>query len=213
MKTILFQGDSITDCGRNREDDTSLGSGYAAMVAGALGTKYPGEYQFLNRGISGNRSIDVYARISKDIINLKPDYMSLLIGVNDVWHGFSFRQSGISAKLFDRNCRMLLDETLEALPDLKIMLLGAFLTPGEVIEKYGEDFLTEVCLRADVLHRIADDYHLPFVDLQAAFDKACTRAPAAYWTKEGVHPWAPGHGVIANEWLRTFETMRYYAVK
>lgn len=94
MKKILFQGDSITDAGRSREDLTNLGKGYPLFVAGALGMDEPGEYEFVNRGISGNRIVDIYARIKMDIINLKPDVMSLLIGVNDVWHEVS-SQNGV----------------------------------------------------------------------------------------------------------------------
>ena len=95
-KVILFQGDSITDCGRSREADHAMGNGYATFVGGALAAKEPYAYQFYNRGISGNRVVDLYARMKIDMINLKPDYMSLLIGVNDVWHEYEV-QNGISA--------------------------------------------------------------------------------------------------------------------
>ena len=107
MKTILFQGDSITDCGRYRKATdskqetlalfrdgklfkkiTALGDGYPAMVAAELESKYPGKYKYINRGVGGDRITDVYSRIVQDIINLKPDYMSLLVGVNDVWRAF-----------------------------------------------------------------------------------------------------------------------------
>ena len=84
MKRILFQGDSITDCGRARENDAHVGTGYALLVKSQLGFENPGEYEFYNRGISGNRIVDLYARIKADIINLAPDYISILIGVNDV---------------------------------------------------------------------------------------------------------------------------------
>ena len=101
-KLIVFQGDSITDCGRNREDITSIGVGYAHMVKGQLGYEHPGEYEFINKGISGNRIVDVYARIKNDIINLKPDYMSLLIGVNDVGHELYGMYNGVSAENLNR---------------------------------------------------------------------------------------------------------------
>ena len=85
MKTILFQGDSITDAGRYRQFPESMGSGYASMAAGWVGFEYPGQFLCVNRGIGGNRIGDLYARIREDMINLKPDIISLLIGVNDVW--------------------------------------------------------------------------------------------------------------------------------
>ncbi|MBQ9920892.1 MAG: lysophospholipase, partial [Clostridia bacterium] len=86
---ILFQGDSITDAGRARDNDINLGTGYPMLVKATLGFEEPGKYEFFNRGISGNRVVDLYARIKNDIINLKPDVMSILIGVNDVWHEYS----------------------------------------------------------------------------------------------------------------------------
>ena len=93
---VLFQGDSITDACRNRENDTNAGCGYANMVKGALGAAEPYKYIFLNRGISGNRIVDLFARMKADMINLKPDFMSILVGVNDVWHEYT-RHNGVSA--------------------------------------------------------------------------------------------------------------------
>ena len=89
MKTIVFQGDSITDAIRNCENDNYMGSGYATMVAGELGLSEPNEYKFYNRGISGNRVLDLYARWKTDCLNLKPDYLSILVGINDVWHEYA----------------------------------------------------------------------------------------------------------------------------
>ena len=206
---ILFQGDSITDVRRNHETpDASwmMGCGYATVVGAVLGEQGAGEYQFYNRGISGNRIVDVYARIRNDIINLKPDYMSLLIGVNDVWH--EDRQNGVDAEKFEKIYRMLIDEIKAALPDIKLMLLGAFVTDGWEIHDRYDTFRAEVEKRAEATRRIANDYGLKFVDLQSAFDAACEKAPASYWTLEGVHPNAPGHGVIAKEWLKAFEDVK-----
>lgn len=83
MNTVLFHGDSITDAGRYRDDPNDLGYGYARVVAGKLGFEFPNQYKFYNRGIGGYKIIDIYAGIKADIINLKPDYLSLLVGVND----------------------------------------------------------------------------------------------------------------------------------
>ena len=94
MKTFLFQGDSITDAERKREDVNNFGFGYPNIVASKYLSENIGEYQFINKGISGNRVVDLYARIKCDIINLKPDYMSILIGINDVWHELS-SQNGV----------------------------------------------------------------------------------------------------------------------
>ena len=120
QKRILFQGDSITDCGRNREDLTSTGTGYAHMVTGQLGCEAPGAYTFVNKGISGNRIVDVYARIKADIINLKPDVMSILIGVNDIWGGVT-DNIGNSPEKFERVYRWIVREIREKLPEPKMV--------------------------------------------------------------------------------------------
>ncbi len=105
---ILFQGDSITDAGRSRTDDVPVGVGYPLLVKAALGFENPGKYEFFNRGISGDRIVDVYARIKSDIINLKPDVMSILIGVNDVWHELTENPNGVDADKFYRIYSMLI---------------------------------------------------------------------------------------------------------
>ena len=209
-KLILFQGDSITDCGRNREDITSTGVGYVHMVKGQLGSECPGEYEFINKGVSGNRIVDVYARIKMDIINLKPDYMSLLIGVNDVWHELGGRHNGVAAEKFEKIYDMLIEEILEALPDIKIFILEPFVLEGaatiatEAEPERWDYFRTEVPLRAAAAKRIAEKYNLPFVALQNIFDDACKQAPASYWLRDGVHPTPMGHWIIKNEWLNAF---------
>ena len=91
MKKVLFMGDSITDAMRDKDSDAYMGAGYATMAAGVLGRKEPYAYEFMNRGISGNRIVDLHARIRKDMINLQPDYISILIGVNDVWHEYTVK--------------------------------------------------------------------------------------------------------------------------
>ena len=110
METILFQGDSITDAGRFRDDPSNMGQGYPNRVAGRLGLQNPGRYEFYNRGISGNRIVDLYARIKSDILNLQPDYMSILIGVNDVWHEKDWK-NGVSSSKFKKIYSMLLANT------------------------------------------------------------------------------------------------------
>lgn len=209
-KLILFQGDSITDCGRNREEITSIGEGYAHMVKGELGCEYPREYEFINKGISGNRIVDVYARIKMDIINLKPDYMSLLIGVNDVWHELGGKHNGVAAEKFEKIYGMLIGEILEALPNIKIMILEPFVLEAsataatEAEPERWDYFRTEVPLRAAAAKRIAEKYNLPFVALQDKLVEACKQAPTSYWLRDGVHPTPMGHWIIKNEWMKAF---------
>ena len=213
MKTILFQGDSITDCSRSRDNESFKGSGYPLRIAGNLGFEYPGEYKFLNRGVSGNRITDLYARIKSDIINLKPDYLSILIGVNDVWHEIG-AHNGVDAEKFEKIYDMLLSEVLEACPEIKIMILGPFVTrctaEGVCWVDNGTDdyFRTEVEKREAAAKRLSEKYRLKFVPLMSKFDEAIKIKAEPYWTKEGVHPTEAGHELITREWLKAFEEIK-----
>lgn len=207
MKKILFQGDSITDMFRSKENDKFLGIGYPVLVGASLGADRPGEYEFLNRGVSGNRVVDLYARIKSDIINLKPDLVSILIGVNDVWHELGGRFNGVDAEKYYTIYSMLIEEIKAALPDTEIMILEPFvLRAGETDENW-EYFSFEVAKRAEKARVISEKYNLKFVPLQNKFNEAEKYAEASYWLWDGVHPNAPGHEIIKREWLKAFEEL------
>ena len=209
MKTILFQGDSITDAGRSRENDDNFGVGYATLVKGELGYEYPNQHVFYNRGISGNRVTDLYARIKADILNLKPDIMSILIGVNDVWHECK-RQNGVDAEKYFKIYSMLIEEIKEELPYTKIMILEPFVLRESATEDYWEEFHAEVLKRAVKAKEIAEKYNLPFISLQDKFDEAAKSAPNNYWLFNGVHPTTAGHELIKREWIKAYEQIRTF---
>lgn len=206
MKTILFQGDSITDAGRIRENPHDLGQGYSNFVAGRLGLQQPGVHSFLNRGFSGNRIVDLYARMKTDIINLHPDYMSILIGVNDVWHEKDMK-NGVSTPKFKKIYGMLLEEVQEALPGIQIMLMEPFVLCGTATEDSIEWFREEVGRRAQAVKELSDEFHLPFLPLQGDLDRLSQIAPAVHWLVDGVHPTPFFHQYLADRWLETFRTM------
>ncbi len=211
-KHILFQGDSITDAFRQYEIAYFSGNGYATMVKGELGYKYPEQYTFDNKGISGNRITDIYARIKSDIINLAPDYMSILCGVNDSGHEFAHK-NGVSTEKFEKIYSMLIEEVKEALPNIKIMLLEPFLLRNKTTEDevYGgsyENFRRDVEEKAAAVKRIAEKYNLAFVPLQAKFDEVYNPENPDYWAFDGVHPTAAGHALIAKAWLAKFEEIK-----
>ena len=202
MKTILFQGDSITDCQRIRESNINmpahLGYGYPNLISGKLLFDHAGEdYQCINQGISGNRVVDLYARWKIDALNFKPDIISILIGVNDVWHEAS-RQNGVEADRFEMVYRMLLEWTKKVLPDVKFVIMEPFCLPSDVV---CESFMPEVKLRAAAAKKVAADFGAIFLPLQDKFDAATQLAPANYWLADGVHPTAAGHRLIANAWM------------
>ena len=215
MKTILFQGDSITDCRRDRNDvyasndlPAGLGYGYPFTVASEIALNEPGKYIFRNRGISGNRIVDLYARIKIDLINLRPDYLSILLGVNDVWHEYSW-QNGVDTAKFEKVYRMILDEIYEAIPDVRILLFTPFVLQGsatvdpEKPEKW-EFFRTETAKRADAVRRIARDYPVGLSITQPLFDEAEKVVPAQQLLWDGVHPSIAGNRILANEFLKWF---------
>ncbi|MBQ7839585.1 MAG: SGNH/GDSL hydrolase family protein [Lachnospiraceae bacterium] len=206
MKTVLFQGDSITDAGRYRDDDTKSGLGYPTLVKGELGFDYPNQYVMINKGISGNRVVDLYARIKVDFINLKPDVISILIGVNDVWHEFG-AHNGVDAEKYFKVYSMLIEELKAALPDVKIMILEPFVLKGSGTEAHWDRFQDEVQKRAQKAKRIAEKYNLYFVPLQEKFDEAAKLAPNDYWLQDGVHPTTAGHEIIKREWIKCFRKM------
>lgn len=202
-QTVLFQGDSITDSGRNREESSgpgiwALGNGYAKLAAAHLLAARPSDgLAFLNRGISGNRVVDLYARILADTINLKPDVLSVLIGVNDTWHRFR-GNNGVAVPKFERVFRDYLTEARAALPGIRFVLCEPFvLGCGHVTSEW----VGEMDARRAVVRRLASEFGAVFVPFQEMFDAAVQEAPPEYWAPDGVHPSAPGHHRMARAWL------------
>lgn len=206
---ILFQGDSITDASRDRSDDTNLGRGYALLVEAELGYEVPEKYQFINRGIGGDRVLDIYTRMRTDILDIKPDVMSILIGVNDVWHGIAESdKEGIDAEKYYTIYDMLIEDIKRELPELKIMILEPFVLKGWATEEQLDTFNVEVRKRAVMAKKIAEKYNLPFIPLQEGFTELSKKAEESYWLYDGVHPTIKGHEYIKREWLKTFNKLQ-----
>ncbi len=211
-KRIAFMGDSITDACRNRQSQRYCGSGYALIVRAKMGSRYPEKYEFMNCGYSGARSVDFYANIKRWVIDVKPDMMSLLLGVNDVYHDMMGpEKNGVSAEKFEQVMDLLLTEIRETLPDTRLMLLEPFLLEADYTKpREGEPdryniFRSEVEKRAAAVRRLAAKHHLPFVPLQAKLDAAAEQYGASTWLYDGIHPSAAGHELIAREWIAAYE--------
>jgi len=206
MKEIMFQGDSITDCGRNTNNGSllSIGQGYACICAAELSAKYPGKYQFVNRGISGNRITDLYARIKGDGWNDNPVLLSILIGVNDVWHGLDWK-NGVNPRRFRNIYRMLIEDTLIESPNTKMLIMEPFVLKGSATESKWDEFEPMVYENARIAREVAAEFGQVFLPLQEVFNKATALAPNDYWLGDGVHPTIAGHQLIANEWLKCFD--------
>lgn len=206
MKEIMFQGDSITDTGRNTDSGSlkSIGQGYAMIASAYLSAKYPGEYDFVNRGVSGNRIVDLYARIKGDGWNDTPYVLSVLIGVNDVWHGLDWK-NGVDPRRFRNMYRMLISDTLVESPVTKMLIMEPFVLYGSATAPKWDRFEPMVYENAAIAREVAAEYGQVFLPLQEMFNKACEKAPADYWLGDGVHPTVAGHQLIADAWIKCFE--------
>jgi lysophospholipase L1-like esterase len=202
-KTILFQGDSITDGNRGRNDDPNhiLGNGYVFILAGKLGFELAEERpHFINRGISGNSVADLYGRWNEDAISLKPDLISILIGVNDAWRIVGDLSGRITDR-FERAYRHLLEETVEVMPNTGLVICEPFVLKTGVTAEKWELWRNRLDDYSGIARRLSQEFNAVYVPLQAGFDKAASGTDAAYWLWDGVHPTAAGHELIAREWL------------
>lgn len=201
---VLFQGDSITDAGRNKQQELpnhawSFGVGYANHIASFLLEEMPGkDLTLYNRGISGNKVYQLAERWEKDCLELKPDVLSILIGVNDYWHLRNDKYDG-TPEIYENDFRKLLDRTMEALPDLKLVICQPFILTGTsaVDESWVEPFSAYQA----AAKKISDEFSAIWVPFQEAFDRAVELAPPAYWAADGVHPSMAGAQLMANTWM------------
>lgn len=202
--TILFQGDSITDAGRNREHyapNTSqgLGQGYAALASAHLLFKY-GTFQLkcYNRGISGNKVPQLQDRWQNDCIAIQPQILSILIGVNDFWHQRTHGYQG-TAQSYKDQYKSLIDNTLEHLPKVKLIIGEPFAISG--IQAVSEDWFPAFDAYRSAAQSIAESYQAKWVPYQQIFEVAMTEVPASYWTYDGVHTTLAGAQLMAEAWL------------
>jgi lysophospholipase L1-like esterase len=208
-KTFLFQGDSITDGGRSYDTDWNhvYGQGYAYLITARINFDYPGrDYHFFNRGISGNTINDLAVRWQKDTLDIKPDVLSILIGINDV-HRVIMQGDKATAEDFSNAYDQLLTQTITALPNVKLILLEPFILPVGMVNKNPELWATEVQKRQAVVKSLASKFNTVYVPLQDAFNKATKKAPADHWIWDGVHPMPAGHELIAREWLKAVKKL------
>ncbi len=206
--TVLFQGDSITDAGRDKKNELannahSFGLGYAFLAASALLNELPEKnLTIYNRGISGNKVYQLADRWQKDCLDLEPEILSILIGVNDYWHKRNGKYDG-TVEVYENDYRKLLKLTKEKLPNVKLVICELFyvLNTSAVDETWIEP-MKEYQAAAK---RIANEFNTLWVPFQKVFDEAIKYAPATYWTGDGVHPAMPGAQLMAEAWLRVVQ--------
>ena len=194
---ILFQGDSITDAGRRQEALGPMGRGYPSMIAAWLTAARPTmNWRFENRGISGNRVDDLLNRWQEDCVDLKPDVVSILIGINDTWRAFD-RDMPRSTKEFEDYYRQLLTLTVEKVTD-RLILMEPFNLP---VPPDRAEWRTDLDPKIDVTRRLAREFGALLIPLDGVFNQAATRRPAEEWLQDGVHPSPAGHALISQSWI------------
>ncbi len=201
--TFLFQGDSITDGNRTRNNDWNhvMGHGYQYIIASKLWFDFPAKgFHFFNRGISGNKVMDLAARWQTDTIVLKPNLLSILVGINDM-DALLQGDTNFTAIQYEQTYRLLLKQTKQALPDIQLVLCEPFILPvGKVKERWNE-YAEEIEKHRQIVKRLSVEFNAIFVEFQKAFNKALSKAPAEYWIWDGIHPMPAGHELMAGEWM------------
>ncbi|WDF56909.1 SGNH/GDSL hydrolase family protein [Mucilaginibacter sp. KACC 22063] len=201
---VLLQGDSITDWGRDKKENTPntfgmLGTGYAYFTGAGLLDKYANKgLQVWNRGISGNKVYQLAERWDNDCLNIKPNVLSILIGVNDFWHTLSGGYTGTVDK-YRTDYKALLDRTMKALPNVKLIIGEPFALKG--VKAVDDKWYPAFDEYRTAAREIATQYDAVFIPYQSIFDKALEVAPGSYWTTDGVHPNVAGAHMMAQAWL------------
>lgn len=199
---VLFIGDSVTNAFRMPDEVSSayqLGAGYALMVAAHFQLARPGDgLEFINRGVSGNGVGNLEERWDEDCIQLKPDVVSVLIGVNETIGRFKWNRH-MNASQYETHFNALLERTQRELPGVRLIVCEPFLLETGYVTA---EWVADVAVRGATARRIADARGAVFVPLQQPFEEALTLAPAEYWAFDGIHPTAAGFALIAREWLK-----------
>ncbi len=210
---FLFQGDSVTDAGRNRENNDSYGDGYVNLIAARLMADND-NIRILNKGINGNRIVDLYSRWIEDTLNIDYDVLSILCGINDI--GFALRlNTGSDAKRFEFIYDTMLKEALEKRPDAKLVICEPFLLKLEREEAAGNEDIVDnwkewnrhMLERRAIVKMLAQKYNALFVPFGEMFDEILKTSKASRWTKDGIHPNVAAAELMARKWLECCECL------
>ncbi len=199
---ILFQGDSITDAGRDRSDYHNLGEGYPLYAAKYIAEEMPEtDFEFINLGISGNQTIDLVNRLQSDFIDIQPDVVSILIGVNDTWHR-AHNRKWLGNDVFEANYRRVLTEIKEK-ANAKILILEQFLLYAPDKEYFRADLDPKI----DIVRKLAKEFADYYIPLDGLFAQASLGKENLHWSGDGVHPNAAGSEFIGRIYADAFREM------
>lgn len=203
--TFLFQGDSITDGNRGRNADPNhiMGHGYAYSIASCIGADFcKDNHHFINKGISGNTITDLEKRWQNEALDLNPDVISILIGINDVASEIDKKPTALNAVEFENKYRKLILDSRKANPATVLVLCLPFVAPVGKRKTNFEDWKQATIEKADIIQKLAKEFNTILVDFPQVLEKAVKKAPAEYWIWDGIHPTVPFHTLMAREWLK-----------
>jgi acyl-CoA thioesterase-1 len=200
---VLFQGDSITDAGRSRENISELGRGYANMTAALFSALYPEKnVSFINKGIGGNRVMDLKARWKEDCLDIKPNWVSILIGVNDCWRKYDSNDP-TSVEAYEADYRLILEQVRDEIK-AKIIICEPFVLPVPTDRiKWREDLDPKI----QAARKLALEFNAIYIPYDGIFAQASTKRSPSFWTPDGVHPSQAGHALMAKHWLEAVKAM------
>ncbi|MCP4786008.1 MAG: SGNH/GDSL hydrolase family protein [Fuerstiella sp.] len=204
---ILFQGDSITDAGRNKKDPVAnegLGRGYPSYIAADLHRDYENlKLQIHNRGISGHKVPDLDKRWDRDCIDIKPKILSILIGVNDIWHMLAGRYDG-TAEVYRDGFTALLERTKKGLPSVTLAICEPFVLMSGTVKENEDKWFPEFDTRRKYAREVSDKAGAIWVPFQKMFDDAVAAGTSpGDLARDGVHPTPAGHMLMAKTWRKS----------
>ena len=200
---ILFQGDSITDAGRNRADHHDLGKGYPKYAAAFIKERHPdADIEFIDLGIGGNQTKDLVARLESDFIDINPDIVSILIGINDVWRQFdcpAMQKEHVGLEEYESNIE-------EMILRVKDKVKGIFILSPYIIEPLREDMMrARIDEYVAVCKKLANKHGCRFVDFQQMYEDYCKIRHSSYIAWDRIHPNQVGATLMAKEFLKQCE--------
>lgn len=195
---ILFQGDSVTDAGRDRSDPSDMGNGYPRYASAMIQDSFSDtEFEFVNLGISGNRTEHLVERLESDLIEINPDIVSILVGVNDVWHHYAFEYVETTDEQFETNYRTVLD-AVKSRTNARILMIQPFLL--ETVDPGKQELCEELARKQAIVKKLADEYADAYLPLDEVLHAVDEEEPA-YYAADGVHPTPNGACCIGEAYL------------
>ena len=200
---ILFQGDSITDAGRERRNFHDMGNGYPKYASQLIRAAHPeADLEFINLGISGNRTGQLFDRLYPDAIELRPDVISILIGINDIWHRYTSNITTTDAQI-SANYRAIL-ERIKKETDAKIIILAPYALDGDRADPLHGDLVSVL----QIVRELADEFADAYIPLDEKFEEALASQPEPlYYSDDGVHPNQNGAAFIGKLYAEAIEPL------